>query len=132
MGYSIADTGNNPLSATYTGDSNYAAGGPISVTITVTAAVKVSFISPIAGQTFPSKTNEALAVKVVASSGPAPTGTVKFSVDGSSVGSVTIVAGKASVNTQLLAAGIHTVTAAYSGDKYHLAASASEKITVSP
>lgn len=125
-------TTTHTLSVTYSGNSNYAAAGPISVTITITAAAKITFISPIAGQTFASGTNQALAVKVTASSGPAPTGTVKFSVDGNSVGSGTIVSGKASVNATLLAAGTHTVTAAYSGDKNHLATMTSEKITVSP
>lgn len=125
-------TTTHTLSATYSGDPNYAAAGPISVTVTITAAVKINFTAPIAGQTFASRTNVPLAVTVTASSGPAPTGTVKFSVDGGSVGSATIVAGKASVNAGLLAAGTHTVSAAYSGDKYHLASQVSEKISIFP
>ena len=125
-------TTNHTLSATYSGDSNYAAAGPISVTITITAAVKVSFLSPMAGEIFGSQTSVPLAVMVTASSGPAPTGTVKFLVDANSAGSVSIVSGKASLNVGLLPAGIHTIVAAYSGDKYHLAASGSEKISVSP
>ena len=125
-------TTTHTLSATYSGDSNYAAAGPISVSITITAAVKVSFLSPMAGQIFGSQTSVPLAAMVTASSGPAPTGTVKFLVDANSAGSATLVSGKASVNVGLLPAGIHTVVAEYSGDKYHLAASASEKISVSP
>jgi hypothetical protein len=125
-------TKSHVLSATYSGDSNYAPGGPISVTINVTAAVKVTFISAMTEQLFSPRTAVPLAVMVTASSGPAPTGTVKFSVDGNPVGSATIVAGKASVNSGILAAGSHTVVAAYSGDKYHPAAKASEKISVSP
>lgn len=119
------------LSFTYAGDSNYSAGGPVSVTITITAAVKIGFVSPLSGQTFASKTNVPLAVTLTGGA-PAPTGTVKFSVDGNSVGAGTIVAGKAAVNTWIPTAGSHTVMAAYSGDKSHSAANASEKITVSP
>ncbi len=125
-------TTGHTLSATYSGDSNYAAAGPISVSITVTAAVKVTFVSSISAQTLASKTITPLAVMVTASSGPAPTGTVRFLVDGNSAGAGTLVSGWASVNAGLLPGGTHTVVAEYSGDKYHLPAQASEQIIVSP
>ncbi|MGA8151498.1 MAG: Ig-like domain repeat protein [Terriglobales bacterium] len=125
-------TTTHKLSAKYSGDANYAVDGPITVTITITAAAKVKFTSPVAGEPLASGNNVSLAVKLSSSSGPTPTGTVKFSVDGSSVGSATVVSGKASVNAGTLAAGAHTVVAAYSGDTYHPASKASENATVSP
>ena len=91
----------------------------------------VKFTSPLAGTVLASGANVMLAVSVSANQGPAPTGKVNFSVDGSFVASASITSGKASVNVGALAAGDHTVLAAYTGDKYHPAAKASEKITVS-
>lgn len=123
-------TATHKLAATYSGDTNYAAAGPISVSITITAAATVKFISPTAGQTLASTSNVTLAVKVTASSGPTPTGTVKFSVDGTVVGTGTLVSGATSVNAGTLTAGTHKIVAAYSGNKYHPPAKASESITV--
>jgi hypothetical protein len=125
-------TTTHTLSATYSGDANYTAAGPISVSITITTAAIVKFTAPLATQTLTPKTGITLAVTVTASTGPAPTGKVNFSVDGKFVATATIVSGKASVHAGILAAGTHTVVAAYSGDKYHPASEASEKITVYP
>lgn len=125
-------TTTHTLSATYSGNANYAAAGPISVTITVTPAAAVKFTSPLPTQTLRSKTAINLAVTVRAGTGPAPAGKVNFSVDGKSVGTATIASGKASVDGGVLAAGTHTLAAAYSGDQYHAPTRASERITVSP
>jgi hypothetical protein len=119
------------LAATYNGDANYAVAGPISVSIKVTAAATVKFTSPAAGQTLPSGNSPTLAVTVTSSKGPAPTGEVKFSVDGAAAGSATIASGKASVSAGALAAGTHTLVATYGGDKYHPSSKATEQITVS-
>ena len=125
-------TTSHTLGATYSGDSNYAAAGPISVSITVKAAAVVKFTAPAATQELKPTTQVTLAVTVTASKGPAPTGSVNFSVDGKSVSAATIVSGKASVKAGSLAAGTHTLVATYSGNKYHPASKASKKITVSP
>ena len=125
-------TGTHTLSATYSGDANYAAAGPVSVTITITAAAIVKFTTPLPATLLHSSTSVTLAVAVTSKTGPAPTGKVSFSVDGKAVGTATIVSEKASINVGTLAAGTHTVAAAYGGDKYHTAAKATEKITVSP
>ena len=125
-------TTSHTLAATYTGDSNYAAAGPVSVSITITAAAVVKFTAPVTTQELKPTTQITLAVTVTASKGPAPTGSVNFSVDGKSVSTAAIVSGKASVKAGVLAAGTHTLVAAYSGNKYHPASKASKKITVSP
>jgi hypothetical protein len=118
------------LAANYSGDANYAAAGPVSVSIKVTAGATVKFTSPAAGHALASGKNATLAVTVTSSRGPAPTGAVKFSADGTSIGSATIVSGEASVSAAL-AKGTHTLVAAYGGDRYHPASKASEQITVS-
>ena len=120
------------LSVIYGGDANYAPAGPISVSITVTAAAAVQFTAPLPAASIPSKTAITLAVAVTSTSGAALTGKVTFSVDNKTVGTASVVSGKASVKVAALSAGTHTVAAAYGGDKYHRAARASEKITVSP
>ena len=120
------------LSATYSGDSNYAAAGPVSVSITVKAAATVKFTAPLTTQNLHSASAIDVAVSVTAKTAPAPTGSVNFSVDGKPVATAAIVLGKASAKAGTLAAGTHTVTAAYGGDKYHPESKETEKITVSP
>lgn len=119
------------LSATYSGDSNYLPVGPVSITITVTAATAVKFTAPSTTQSHMATTPVPLAVTVTAKTAMLPTGKVNFSVDGKSVITTALVSGKASANAGTLAVGVHTLKAAYSGDKYHLPSQTSEKITVS-
>ena len=70
-------------------------------------------------------------VSVTSASGAAPTGTVKFSVDGTAFGSpVTVASGAASINLTGLSVKTHTISAAYSGDANYAAASVSESIIV--
>ena len=125
-------TTTHTLSVTYSGDTNYAAAGPISVSITVKAAARVNFISPVAGEMLAHGTKVTFSVTVSSSSGPAPTGSVKFSLDGNSLGSATIYSGEASLKEGNLAVGTHTVVATYSGDKSHRVSTAKETVTVSP
>jgi hypothetical protein len=99
---------------------------------TATTAAVVKFTSPSPGATVASGTPVTLAVTVSARNGPAPTGTVSFSVDGKHVGTNGIVSGAASVKTGSLAAGTHIVQAVYTGDKYHPQSETRESITVSP
>jgi subtilase family serine protease len=51
-----------------------------------------------------------------------PTGTIEFLVDGTATGSATLSSGSAtySLTTASLAAGLHTITAAYSGDTTYM------------
>jgi hypothetical protein len=125
-------TTTHTLSVTYSGDANYGVAGPVSVTITVKAAATVKFVAPLTTQIESATSTVALNVTVTSKTAPAPTGKVNFSVDGKSVATTSIVSGKASANAGTLAAGTHTLKAAYSGDQYHFASSTSEKITVSP
>jgi hypothetical protein len=125
-------TTTHTLSATYSGDTNYAAAGPVSVSITVKAAATVKFTTPLTTQTMAAISSIVVKVTVTSKTAPAPTGKVTFSVDGKAVTATTIVSGTASANLGTLATGTHTLRAAYSGDKYHFASTTSETITVSP
>lgn len=124
-------TTTHTLSATYSGNANYAAAGPISVSITVMAMASMKFATPTAAQIVPAAASLPIKVMVTSKSSPAPTGNVTFSVDGKQVGvAVKIVSGVASTTAGNLKIGTYTIHAAYSGDKYHPPASASETISV--
>lgn len=125
-------TASHTLSVTYSGDGNYAAAGPISVSITVKAAAAVKLAEPSTAQELSSTSAINLVGDVTSKSTPAPTGKVMFSVDGKCVATAAIVSGKASSTAGKLAAGTHTVEAIYSGDAHHSPAKVSEEITVSP
>ncbi len=118
------------LSATYSGSATYAAAGPVSVSITVTAPAVVVFTAPAASQRLSPTTKVTLAVSVKANEGPVPTGSVEFSVDGKPVATSAIVSGKAAVNPGTLSAGHHVLAATYSGNEYHPATTVLKRITV--
>ena len=67
-----------------------------------------------------------------ASSTTLPTGTVQFTIDGTSVGTQTVANGSASytIASGFSAAGTHTVVAAYSGDSHYSAATSTLTLTV--
>jgi hypothetical protein len=113
-------TGMHTLSATYAGDANYAAVGPITRTYAVTAAA-VAIRSPTTGTSVKSGTAVKFGVSVTSSSSPAPTGTVTFKVDSTALGSVALSSGIASVNVTLSTTGTHTLSATYSGDTKYAA-----------
>lgn len=113
-------TKSHTLSATYSGDSNYAAAGPLSVTITVTGASKpaasvslVPAISPAASCQPPAYT-----VTVTAASG-VPTGSVQLLNGDTVLASNKVSNGKALLAPASLPAGRYSLTARYSGDTLH-------------
>jgi hypothetical protein len=121
------------LSAVYNGDANYAPAGPISVSITVTAVKVGSFVSlsptiNAAG----SCAAPAFSVGVKGASGPAPTGEVALLDGGKLIGSGTLANGRATLATQGLSAGPHTLTARYAGDALHLASVSSGLVENTP
>lgn len=108
-------------------------GTPVPSTTLVTWAAsknvwQVNLHAPVTGtqQTLQSSANPATlgqsitfstTVTGTVAGGPTPTGSVQFRDDTAALGSpVALVAGSASVSTALLAAGVHTITAEYSGD----------------
>jgi len=81
-------------------------GGPIQTTTTLRSSLSPSQV----GQ------NITITASVVQALGPnTPVGTVQFTIDGSSVGApVTVTASQATFSTSTLAAGTHSITAAFS------------------
>jgi len=79
--------------------------------------------SPPSGTSVKSGTAVIFAVSVTSTSSPAPTGTVKFSVNGTPIGSaVTLSSGKASVSVTETTVGTYNLSATYSGDANYAAA----------
>jgi hypothetical protein len=118
-------TGTHTLSASYSGDANYAAAGPITRTYTVTAAPAVKPSS----LTLSSLTNPAqqckpvtFSVTVTGGNGDNPTGIVELKKGAQVLGKADLKNGKATLTTSALTAGINLLTASYMGDANHSAA----------
>jgi hypothetical protein len=110
--------GTATLAATYSGDSNFAAAGPISRTVTVTAASKASVTVTLSAKTNPASTcfSVPFTASVVGKDGKSPTGTVELK-EGSKLLATTSIKNNAASFTALgLPAGKHTLTAVYLGD----------------
>jgi large repetitive protein len=113
--------GTHAVTATYSGDSVYGTATSAPFTQTVLPDATSTTLTSTAQ---PSVTGQAASVTATVTSGPGqgtPSGSVTFTVDGSPQPAVTLVNGKASVKLTSLAAGTHTITAAYSGDANHVA-----------
>jgi hypothetical protein len=84
-------------------------------------APTITITSPAPGTSVHAGTAITFSVTVTSSSTPAPTGTVKFSVDGTAIGSpVTLNGlGTASVSLALTTVGTHTLSATYNGNAFY-------------
>jgi hypothetical protein len=107
------------LSATYSGDSNYAAAGPVSVSITVTAVKVMSVVSLSPGITTGSCSPAQFTVSVSSSSKTLPTGQVTLFDGGRLLTTATLTDGKAALIAPFLGGGSHSITAHYAGDALH-------------
>jgi hypothetical protein len=119
---------NHTLSATYSGNSNYAAAGPISVGIVVTA-VKIGAsvsLSPAAsaGACSPPQ----FGVAVTSSAKLVPTGEVSLFDGTRSIASGALANGKVTLSASRLGPGTHSLTAHYAGDSNYLPANSAALI----
>jgi hypothetical protein len=118
------------FTATYGGDANYSSGSAGIFLYPVgqaSPAVGLS-ASPSSGATPATPVSLTATVSGPAGGGPDPTGTVDFTIDGTSVsgcGSITVTAGSASCAAGTLAPGDHTLAVFYSGDGNYVPGSAS-------
>ena len=103
------------FTATYAGDKNFAAAGPVTANATVAKATSVVTLStnpttPVAGQ------STTLIAKVAFASSIAPTGTVNFLNGTTVLGTAALDATGTATFPYTFGTGIQTLTAVYSGD----------------
>ena len=117
-------TGSVTLSATYNGDANYSATGPVSRTITVAAATT----KPASTVTLKAKTNLAtpcvpveFSAAVASKTTAKATGKVELMEDSTVLATATLSNGIATLTAPKLSAGAHTLNAKYLGDSGHAA-----------
>lgn len=123
---------NNTISATYSGDSTYAAATG-STTISVSKATPTLALSTPSSSAGGSETNVTVAVSVSGGGPPIPTGAVTLTATGGySSGPCTLGAGFCSITIPMssLPNGTVTLTASYNGDAYYNSALGSITITV--
>jgi len=112
--------GTHSISASYSGDTDYASASSTPLTETVNAkTATTTALAPLAGS--PNPSNPGALVGFTATVSPSTaTGTVQF-LDGTTVlATLPISGGSVSFNTQLTTSGQHLITAVYSGDSSDL------------
>ena len=111
--------GNNTITAQFVGDSNYAQ-STVSNPVTISNQITTSTALTTSNPTIQRGANVTFTAVVTASQtgGPAPTGTVQFSSNGTPFGNpVSLVNGQAQISTSSLpGGGTLTIAANYSGD----------------
>ena len=136
LSFVVPSAGNHSLTATYTGDSNYATSSTTTPVVlnalksTPTIAVVPASMTPAAGST----------LQLTAQISPAntgatlPAGSVNFFIDNVSVGTASVISGAPATATLSITApsiGLHLITATYSGDtNYNNTSSGSVTINV--
>jgi hypothetical protein len=125
--------GSHSITATYSGDSTYTIGSPSNNVVEVIGTATTTTLSPssmviapgLPGVQFSAGVNPAT------NGGPAETGTVTFTADGSNVLDTQNVSNATAVSMFIttLAAGTHSITATYSGDANYIT-STSMPVTV--
>jgi hypothetical protein len=137
---SLLPVGTNAVTASYAGDSNYGPSTSPPITVIVTGSTQVASvtnISPLSTTIAPGGSYTFTATVSSGNSqpsGPLPTGTVNFLVDGQSVGAtMNLISGTASFSNSSFAIApvSHTIYAIYSGDtNYQASVSAPAVLTV--
>jgi subtilase family serine protease len=115
-GVSLA-AGTYSITASYSGDSNYAPSTSNALSVSVNAVPTATSIAPPSVSLTTLQTQAFTATIANSSSTGTPTGTVQFNVDGVARGSTASFSGLTATSPAFsFTAGSHTVTATYSGD----------------
>lgn len=117
-------TGSDPITATYSGDSNYSTS-----VATLTQTVNKNTPTVTVTTSGPSTYGSPVSITATVSSGA--TGTVTFTSGSTTLGSGTISGGKVTISTSVLPAGTDTITASYGGDSNNNPATGTTTQTVS-
>jgi YVTN family beta-propeller protein len=112
---SLLAVGSHSLTASYSGEANFATSTSSTLSLTVNPAATSASVSASAN---PSYSGAAVTfTAAITSSGGAPTGTVTFNDGSTKLGTATLdSAGHATYTTSTLSVGSHSITAAYGGN----------------
>lgn len=116
--------GSDPITATYSGDSNYTTS-----VATLTQTVNKNTPTVTVTTSGPSTYGSPVSITATVSSGA--TGTVTFTSGSLNLGSGTLSGGKVTISTSVLPAGTDTITASYGGDANNNTATGTTTQTVS-
>jgi redox-regulated HSP33 family molecular chaperone len=128
---STLTAGSHPITATYSGDGNFAGSTSSPLSITVNASpTSTTTLTPSA-----SSLTEGLSLKLTAaitsSIAGTPTGSVNFLDGATSLGTGTVSGGTTNISTSTLAPGVHSLTAVYAGDStFPASTSAAVSVTI--
>ncbi len=125
-------SGSHSITASYGGDTNFAASVSSAVTVTVSAPAKTATTTTVMPSATQLTTGQTLTLNITVAPGSGsgtPTGTLSFRDGGSQIGTATLVARAGSFSTTALAVGTHTITVSYSGDA-NFASSLSATVTI--
>jgi hypothetical protein len=111
-------TGTHTLSATYSGDANYAAAGPITRTYTVTAAASKPATVKLSSTPNPARRCNLVtfSIEVAGAGAEKPTGKVELRKGSTVLATADLNNGAARLTTFALTAGKNLLTARYMGD----------------
>jgi len=136
-GYATAAlaVGVHDITAIYSGDTNFAGSTSSEVTVTINTATPINTTTTLTASATTALVGASLtfsAAVTPASGGGIPTGTVIFTDGGSAIGVIDLDAnGKASLVTSSLMAGVHSITAQYSGSgSYNASTSSAVSVTI--
>lgn len=126
--------GSHSIAAAYSGDANFAASTSAPISVTVSAPAKIATTTSVLASAAQITLGQSVTFTsgVVPQSGTGvPTGSTTFLDGQTQLGVVALNGGAASFSSANLAAGTHTITAAYSGDSnYSASTSAALTVTV--
>jgi sugar lactone lactonase YvrE len=126
--------GTHPITARYSGDTNYALSVSAAQTVTVTALITTTSLG-VSAASISVGQSETLTATVAGGATPVLSGTVTFFDGTTSLGSSavtsTAMGGTATLALSTLGVGTHSITARYNGDtNYPVSSSAAQTVTV--
>ncbi len=111
---SALSVGTHSITAVYSGSANFSSSTSPGLSQTVNRA---GTSTSLTSNSNPSISGQSVTfTATVSSSADPPTGTVQFFDGTTSLGTASVVSSSASISTSALSAGIHSITAVYSGD----------------
>jgi Glycoside hydrolase family 44/Bacterial Ig-like domain (group 3) len=131
---STLSNGPHTITAAYSGDANFSPSSSAVVAVAVSATPKINTSTSLSlsATQITAGNSVTFTANVAAAAGTlAPTGSITFLDSQTVVGSATLTSGSAQFSTATLSTGMHSISAAYSGDSnFNASSSAAAALTV--